>query len=217
MCTRSWWLRPVRARNCTSVNQRSRPQNCVPPRAGTHHCLRARNLVTAGKPSLAQASSRRVGSWRLAMGASTTPRPPAKRPSTSARYSRCTRCAALWATKWLKASPDLAKICTPLVWPSSLLQIPRCRGSSRQGMSTRWCAMCAKFVGDVSHRPLGLKATNMPAGFATATKCSDSARASTSHHWSTVGAPRASSSVGVSGTSKQRHSGSPWPQKVLSS
>mmetsp|Transcript_105782 Transcript_105782/g.336890 ORF Transcript_105782/g.336890 Transcript_105782/m.336890 type:complete len:342 (-) Transcript_105782:27-1052(-) len=224
MCTRIWCVLPVRIRNCTRVNHRSLPQNAVTPRAGTRNCRRTLYLVTAGWPSWEQMTlpnSRRLKSCHFFIGTSTAPTTgwpsPPSRPVTSAMYSFCTRCAELCPTKYLKASQDFPKIWTPLVWLSRRWQTPRWRGSSRLGISNRWWATCMKLVGEASHRPLGLVTTNMPAGFKTATKLSDSANCSTSHHCSTAGARAVRSSSCVSGTSKQRDSASPRHQKGCSS
>mmetsp|Transcript_7006 Transcript_7006/g.21865 ORF Transcript_7006/g.21865 Transcript_7006/m.21865 type:complete len:266 (+) Transcript_7006:701-1498(+) len=144
MCTRIWCVLPVRIRICTSVNQRPLPQKLVLPFAGTHHCLRALYLVTAGRPSFAQMTlpnSRREKSCHFFIGTSMRPTSgPSggpRRPSTRARYSFCIRWAEFCTVKCRKASHDLPKICTPLVWLSRRWQMPRCRGSLLLGISKR--------------------------------------------------------------------------------
>mmetsp|Transcript_105905 Transcript_105905/g.299569 ORF Transcript_105905/g.299569 Transcript_105905/m.299569 type:complete len:306 (-) Transcript_105905:79-996(-) len=213
MCTRIWCVLPVRIRSCTRVNQRSSPQNLVLPLAGTRHCRRARYLLTAGSPSPTQMTlpnSRREKSCHFFIGTSTMPTSgasgPPSRPSTRAMYSFCIRWAEFWTVKCRNASQDFPKICTPLVWLSSRWQMPRCRGSFLLGMSNLQWATWMKFVGDSSHKPLWSVTTNIPAGFEIATKLSDSATFSTSHHWHVAGAPSVRSRSGVIGRSKHSDS-----------
>mmetsp|Transcript_54546 Transcript_54546/g.137716 ORF Transcript_54546/g.137716 Transcript_54546/m.137716 type:complete len:251 (+) Transcript_54546:1220-1972(+) len=145
------------------------------------------------------------------------PSAPPTRPMTRAMYSFCIRWFEFCVVKWRKASQDLPKICTPLVWLSRRWQMPRCRGSVALGISKRRCATWMKFVGDSSHSPRWSVTTNMPAGLQTATKWSDSASFCTSHHWLAGGAPAVMDTSGVMGRSKHSDSTSPRHQKGFSS